>query len=148
MNNNKLIGGKGTSKFNKMYSMSKGVTDGISSSNSELTEAFEKIKSIDSVIENVTEMKELLETTVSNDDLKEVRDEHAESISKLQDALESSEEMQNKQTESISKLQDALESSEEMQNKQTESISKLEKDLNEIKAIVNKMQEMFNNMDE
>ena len=127
MNNNKLIGGKGTSKFNKMYSMSKGVTDGISSSNSELTEAFEKIKSIDSVIENVTEMKELLETTVSNDDLKEVRDEHAESISKLQDALESSEEMQNKQTESISKL---------------------EKDLNEIKAIVNKMQEMFNNMDE
>ena len=152
-----MNGGKGKGKFGKFMSMAKGASEtGMSaySSASEMAgEMGANFEGMDSVIENITEMKEMLQTTVSEGEaVRNVLETATEEIAAMRQALESSSEEMVAVKEEVASVKDEVVSvKDEVASVKEEVASAKSKTIaavNEIKELLASMQALLTGEEE
>ena len=133
-----MNGGKGKGKFGKFMSMAKDASESGMSAYSSAEEAAGEMgasfKGMDSVIENITEMKEMLQTTVSEGEaVRNVLDTATEEIVAMRQALESSSEEMVEIKEEVASVKN------EVASAKSETIAAV----NEIKELLASMQALL-----
>jgi len=143
--NNNMNGGKGKGKFGKFMSMAKDASESGMSAYSSAEEAAGEMgasfKGMDSVIENITEMKEMLQTTVSEGEaVRNVLDTATEEIVAMRQALESSSEEMVEIKDEVASVKDEVASvKNEVASAKSETIAAV----NEIKELLASMQALL-----
>ena len=142
-----MNGGKGKGKIGKFMSMAKDAGETGMSAYSSAEEAAGEMgvsfKGMDSVIENMTEMKEMLQTTVSEGEaVRNVLDTATEEIVAMRQALESSsEEMVAIKEEVVSVKEETIAAVNEIKEETIAAVNEIKELLASMQALLTREEE-------